>query len=182
MYFITTRYREASELYLPAASQSGQNRHCASHRPLGAVFANNVWRMPQGGRIGFGYLDSLSDADAWQGRNLTSCWVEEAGLYADGGCCGSAMVSPQPYARRRSVSSWSGSACPGGRVRARTGHGSNAGLVRPDCRSGSFARGCRPPSVAHAITGTSSNGRLCLDSFPARRTKARAEWAHELTF
>jgi hypothetical protein len=39
--------------------------------------------MPRGGRVGFGYLDSVQDADEWMGRNLTDIWIEEAGQYPD---------------------------------------------------------------------------------------------------
>lgn len=53
------------------ASEDAIERSRELYGPLGATFANGVWRMPGGGRIGFGYLDSMSDADAWQGRNLT---------------------------------------------------------------------------------------------------------------
>jgi hypothetical protein len=63
----------------------------------GATFANGVWRMPGGGRIGLGYLDSVSDADAWQGRNLTDIWIEEGGADA-------AASSPVPTSARRSAS------------------------------------------------------------------------------
>jgi hypothetical protein len=50
--------------------------------PLGGKFADNRWRMPNGGRVGFGYLDNVKDADQWQGRNLSDAWVDEVGLYA----------------------------------------------------------------------------------------------------
>lgn len=39
------------------------------------------WRMPHGGRVSFAYLESINDADEYQGRNLTDAWVEEAGQY-----------------------------------------------------------------------------------------------------
>jgi hypothetical protein len=42
-----------------------------------------TWRMPNGGRVGFAYLDSVDDAQEYQGRNLTDVWVEEAGQYPD---------------------------------------------------------------------------------------------------
>ena len=42
-----------------------------------------TWRMPNGGRVGFAYLDSEDDAQEYQGRNLTDVWVEEAGQYPD---------------------------------------------------------------------------------------------------
>jgi hypothetical protein len=53
------------------------------YRPLGAVFNESklTWRMPHGGRAGFGYLDSIDDAGEYQGRNLTDAWIEEAGQY-----------------------------------------------------------------------------------------------------
>lgn len=53
--------------------------------PLGAKFneAKLTFRMPHGGRVGFGYLDGEKDAEAQQGKNLSDVWVEEAGQYAD---------------------------------------------------------------------------------------------------
>lgn len=53
--------------------------------PLGAKFneTSKMWRMPQGGRVGFAYLDSLDDAANQQGKNLTDGWIEEAGQYPD---------------------------------------------------------------------------------------------------
>jgi len=52
--------------------------------PLGAKFVANPprFRMPNGGRVAFGYLDSVADADAQQGKNLTDAWIEEAGQHA----------------------------------------------------------------------------------------------------
>lgn len=52
--------------------------------PVGARFVgspNPTFHMPGGGRISFRYLESVSDADEWQGRNVTDAWVEEAGQY-----------------------------------------------------------------------------------------------------
>jgi hypothetical protein len=51
--------------------------------PLGGKFneAKLRWRMPNGGRMSFAYLESVSDADEYQGRNVTDGWVEEAGQY-----------------------------------------------------------------------------------------------------
>jgi hypothetical protein len=40
------------------------------------------WRMPNGGRMNFSYLDTVEDAEGQQGRNLTDAWVEEVGQYA----------------------------------------------------------------------------------------------------
>jgi len=42
-----------------------------------------TWRMPNGGRVGFAYLDTIADAQEYQGRNLTDVWIEEAGQYPD---------------------------------------------------------------------------------------------------
>jgi hypothetical protein len=51
--------------------------------PMGGKFNEQRmrWRMPNGGRVGFGYLETVKDANEWQGRNLTDVWIEEAGLY-----------------------------------------------------------------------------------------------------
>jgi hypothetical protein len=53
------------------------------YEPLGAHFNNSRlrWRMPNGGRVSFAYLETVKDADQYQGRNVTDIWVEEAGLY-----------------------------------------------------------------------------------------------------
>ncbi len=40
-----------------------------------------IWKMPNGGKVSFAYLDSTSDAEQYQGRNVTDAWVEEAGQY-----------------------------------------------------------------------------------------------------
>ncbi len=52
--------------------------------PLGGRFneAKLRWRMPAGGRVAFAYLDTVEDANEYQGRNVTDAWVEEAGQYA----------------------------------------------------------------------------------------------------
>jgi hypothetical protein len=50
--------------------------------PLGGRYIENKgWRMPNGGRVSFKYLENISDADEIQGRNVTDAWVEEAGQY-----------------------------------------------------------------------------------------------------
>lgn len=53
--------------------------------PLGGRFneSTKTWRMPNGGTVTFGYLETISDAERYQGQNLTDAWVEEAGQYAD---------------------------------------------------------------------------------------------------
>ena len=50
---------------------------------LGGKFREDksFWRMPNGGRVGFTYLDTVDDADGQQGKNLTHAWVEEVGQY-----------------------------------------------------------------------------------------------------
>lgn len=51
--------------------------------PLGGKFNESKlrWRMPNGGRVSFAYLDSVEDAQEYQGRNVTDAWIEEAGQY-----------------------------------------------------------------------------------------------------
>lgn len=53
------------------------------YSPLGGKFngTEKIWRMPHGGRVSFCYLESVSDADEYQGRNVTDAWVEECGQY-----------------------------------------------------------------------------------------------------
>lgn len=67
------------------SAEDAVERSKAIYGPLGGTFNESKlrWSMPNGGRVGFGYLDSTKDAEAWQGRNLTDVWVEEAGQYPD---------------------------------------------------------------------------------------------------
>lgn len=53
------------------------------YRPMGGRFNESKlrWRMPNGGRISFAYLENVADANVYQGRNVTDAWVEEAGQY-----------------------------------------------------------------------------------------------------
>lgn len=54
--------------------------------PLGAKFIGSGtprFRMPNGGRVSFAYLENVTDADEYQGRNVTDAWVEEAGQYPE---------------------------------------------------------------------------------------------------
>lgn len=53
------------------------------YRPIGGRFNESKlrWRMPNGGRVSFAYLDTIADANVYQGRNVTDAWVEEAGQY-----------------------------------------------------------------------------------------------------
>ncbi len=53
--------------------------------PLGGRYNESklIWRMPNGGKVSFAYLDSVQDAGEYQGRNVTDVWIEEAGQYPD---------------------------------------------------------------------------------------------------
>lgn len=65
------------------SSEDAIERSKEIYAPLGGVFQEQRgrWRMPHGGRVSFRYLESMEDADNWQGRNVTDAWVEEAGQY-----------------------------------------------------------------------------------------------------
>ena len=54
---------------------------------LGGTFneSSKKWRMPNGGRVAFAYLDRMADANEYQGRNVTDAWVEEVGQYPEPG-------------------------------------------------------------------------------------------------
>lgn len=67
------------------SSEDAIERSKQIFEPLGGKFneAKLRWRMPNGGRVAFAYLDSIDDAQEYQGRNLTDAWVEEAGQYPD---------------------------------------------------------------------------------------------------
>lgn len=67
------------------SSEDAIERSKQIYAPLGGKFneTKSIWRMPNGGRVGFAYLDSLDDADHQQGKNLTDAWIEEAGQYPD---------------------------------------------------------------------------------------------------
>lgn len=56
--------------------------------------------MPHGGRARFAYLERVSDADQYQGKNVTDVWIEEAGLYPSGVA---AAFLPRPIARMKAV-------------------------------------------------------------------------------
>jgi hypothetical protein len=53
------------------------------YTPLGAKFheQDKMWRMPNGARLRFAYLERDSDADAYQGHSYTRVYVEEAGTF-----------------------------------------------------------------------------------------------------
>lgn len=65
------------------SSDDAIERSKAIYSPLGATYneSKSVWRMPNGGRVSFRYLERTEDADEYQGRNVTDAWVEEAGQY-----------------------------------------------------------------------------------------------------
>lgn len=67
------------------SSEDAIDRSKQIFTPLGGKFNESklIWRMPNGGRVAFAYLDSTDDADEYQGRNVTDAWVEEAGQYPD---------------------------------------------------------------------------------------------------
>lgn len=53
--------------------------------PLGWKYnaGKYAWRSPAGGRLRFRPLESISDAEKYQGQNITDATVEEAGNYPD---------------------------------------------------------------------------------------------------
>lgn len=67
------------------SSEDAIDRSKQLYQPLGGKFNESklIWRMPNGGRVAFAYLDSADDAQEYQGRNVTDVWVEEAGQYPD---------------------------------------------------------------------------------------------------
>jgi Phage terminase large subunit len=67
------------------SSQDAIERSRELYGPVGGTFRGdlNQWRMPNGGRMKFGYLETVADAMEWQGHNVTDVWIEEAGQYPD---------------------------------------------------------------------------------------------------
>lgn len=67
------------------SSDDAIERSKAIFGPLGGEYneSKSLWRMPNGGRVSFRYLEKITDADEYQGRNVTDAWVEEAGQFAD---------------------------------------------------------------------------------------------------
>ena len=67
------------------SSEDAIDRSKQIYGTLGGKFNESklIWRMPNGGRVAFAYLDKVTDADEYQGRNVTDAWVEEAGQYPD---------------------------------------------------------------------------------------------------
>lgn len=68
------------------SSEDAIERAKQLYTPLGARFVGSPlprFKMPNGGRVLFAYLDSVDDAQEYQGRNVTDVWIEEAGQYPD---------------------------------------------------------------------------------------------------
>lgn len=67
------------------SSEDAIERSRQIYEPLGGKFNGTklIWKMPNGGKVSFAYLDSVQDAEQYQGRNVTDAWVEEAGQYPD---------------------------------------------------------------------------------------------------
>ena len=67
------------------ASDDAIERAKEIYLPLGARFneQKSLFRFASGARVGFSYLDTVKDADGFQGKNLTDAWVEEAGQFAE---------------------------------------------------------------------------------------------------
>jgi hypothetical protein len=63
------------------SSEDAIERSKEIYTPLGGKYGRLHWRMPNGGRVSFAYLDNIDDAGAYQGRNVTDIAVDEAGLY-----------------------------------------------------------------------------------------------------
>jgi len=74
-------------MFRPTAvsSEDAIERSKEIYGPLGGKFNDQKsrWRMPNGGRVSFRYLESVADANEYQGRNVTDAWVEEAGQYPE---------------------------------------------------------------------------------------------------
>ena len=60
-------------------------RSAAIYRPMGASWREQKksWKFPGGGRLKFRPLERASDAEKYQGQNLSDACVEEAGNYPD---------------------------------------------------------------------------------------------------
>lgn len=65
------------------SSEDAIERARSIYEPLGAKWnaSKLIFRMPHGGRISFKYLESVRDAEEYQGRNISDAWVEEVGQY-----------------------------------------------------------------------------------------------------
>lgn len=65
------------------SSEDAIERSKEIYKPLGWTFneSKKIWTGKNGGRVAFAYLDKVSDAAEYQGRNVSDAWVEEAGQY-----------------------------------------------------------------------------------------------------
>lgn len=83
------RYGEAFNAIMfrrtTVSSDDAIERSKQIYGPLGGIYNESklFWRMPNGGRVSFRYLERIDDANEYQGRNVTDVWVEEAGTYPD---------------------------------------------------------------------------------------------------
>lgn len=80
-HFNATWFRKST-----VASSDAIERSKEIYGPLGGKFVASPtpkWRMPNGGRVSFDYLDNVQDANKQQGKNLTDAAVDEAGQYPD---------------------------------------------------------------------------------------------------
>lgn len=70
-------------------------RSAQIYRPIGAEWLEQkkTWKFADGGRLRFRPLENVSDADKYQGQNITDVCVEEAGQYP----------SPKPIQRLQAV-------------------------------------------------------------------------------
>lgn len=76
-YFNAIMFRRTS-----VSAEDAIDRSKEIYTPLGGRYIENRgWLMPNGGKVRFKYLESVTDADEYQGRNVTDAWVEEAGQY-----------------------------------------------------------------------------------------------------
>lgn len=60
-------------------------RSAEIYEPLGGKWHDHkkTWRLPHGGRLRFRPLESVKDAEKYQGQNVSDACVEEAGQYPD---------------------------------------------------------------------------------------------------
>jgi hypothetical protein len=67
------------------SSEDAIERSKQIYKPLGWRFNESklIWRGPNGGRVSFKYLETVKDAEEYQGRNVSDAWVEEVGQFPD---------------------------------------------------------------------------------------------------
>lgn len=138
------------------SSEDAIERAKEIYLPLGAKFneTKSIFRMPNGGRVAFGYLDHISDADAQQGKNLTDAWVEEAGQYA------SPAVIDKLFGALRSAQG-----VPTQMILTANPGGSGQGWIRERYRLVPFPKG---PKIVERALGNGSVHRMAV--IPSRIT------------